>query len=104
MYFVSSAFFVLLVNVSPMDFFKGTHGIRQGYPLSLYIFLLIIEGLSPLLSKSKVDNLIKCVKVYGSIVVNHTLFFMTSSFFDVGYFLNGLLSKDWLTFYVVPWE
>jgi len=36
----------ILVNGSPNDEFEVVRGLRQGYPLSLFIFNIVAEGLS----------------------------------------------------------
>ena len=66
---VTSASFAVLVNGSPTSYFKGSRGIPQGCPLSPYLFLLIIEGLSLLLSHTLLSKDIKGVKVSGAIFV-----------------------------------
>ena len=44
-----STFFDILVNGSPSSTFSPSHGIRQGDPLSLFIFILMVEGLGRML-------------------------------------------------------
>ena len=60
---MNSASYVVLINGSPSQSFNGTRGLMQGCPLSPYLFLLIIEGLSLLMNKAKVENKIRRVKV-----------------------------------------
>ena len=55
---VSSVRFSILVNGSPEGFFGSSHGLRQGDPLSLLLFLSIIEVLSRFLKKTEDCNLI----------------------------------------------
>ena len=42
----------ILINGSPPGFIKPSRGIRQGDPLSPYLFLLVSEGLNGLINKS----------------------------------------------------
>ena len=85
---VNSTSFVVLINESLVDFFMGSRDIRQGCPLSPYLFLLIIEGLRRLLIKAKFADLIKGVKIFGSIYLTLTLFVD-----DVMIFGNGCLDE-----------
>jgi hypothetical protein len=43
---ISSVWFSILVNGTPEGFFNISRGIRQGYPLSLLLFVLVMEALS----------------------------------------------------------
>ena len=46
---VTSATFAVMVNGEPHGYIKPTHGLRQGDPVSPYLFLLCAEGLSALI-------------------------------------------------------
>lgn len=54
----TSSFFVLL-NGSPSPTFSASRRLRQGDPLSLYLFILLAEGLGKLLRQYKDRDLIK---------------------------------------------
>jgi hypothetical protein len=60
---VTNANFVVLINGEASSFFKSERGLRQGCPLSPYLFILIMEGLSLLLNKSFIDHHISGIKV-----------------------------------------
>ena len=49
----SMATFSIVINGSPSSFFRSSRGLRQGDPLSLYLFLFVMEALSQLLSSAR---------------------------------------------------
>jgi hypothetical protein len=71
---VSSANFRVLINGEATRFFKSERGLRQGCPLSPYLFILIMEGLSLLLSKSFSEHCITGIKVSNLIKIVHLMF------------------------------
>ncbi|XP_026383665.1 uncharacterized protein LOC113279176 [Papaver somniferum] len=65
----------VMLNGSPCDSFTPTRGIRQGDPLSPYLFILAMEFLSRQLTTSQQDNKIKGIKVVAlSPAIDHLLF------------------------------
>ena len=56
---VSSSFFSILVNGAPSTTFQATRGLWQGDPLSLFLFILISEGLGRVLKSRQVEGIIK---------------------------------------------
>jgi hypothetical protein len=42
----------IMVNGSPTDDFKVGRGLRQGDPLSPFLFLIVVEGLAGMMHKS----------------------------------------------------
>jgi hypothetical protein len=71
---VTSATFVVLINGEATSFFKSERGLRQGCPLSLYLFIMIMEGLSLLLTKNVSDHQISGIKVSKFINLLHLIF------------------------------
>jgi hypothetical protein len=71
---VSLVNLVVLIHGSLMKFFKASRGLREGFPLSLLLFLLIVEGLSRLLYHSRMEGFIKRVRVMISDVSTNILF------------------------------
>jgi hypothetical protein len=55
--------YAVLVNGQPVGSIKPTHGIRQGDPLSPYLFLLCAERLSSLLSLAEEKGMITSVPI-----------------------------------------
>nr|GEY87991.1 reverse transcriptase domain, reverse transcriptase zinc-binding domain protein [Tanacetum cinerariifolium]GEZ40503.1 reverse transcriptase domain, reverse transcriptase zinc-binding domain protein [Tanacetum cinerariifolium] len=53
----------ILVNGSPTDEFGLERGVRQGDPISLFLFILAVEGLNALVSKAVEKSIFKGVLV-----------------------------------------
>ena len=66
--------YAVLVNGCPTDFFPVGRGLRQGFPLSPLLFLLVIEGLSRLIIKAKAEGNINGIKISGNLSICHLLF------------------------------
>ena len=81
---IKSTSFTVLINGSPSTFFRPTRGIRQGFPLSPFIFLLVVDALSRLILKAKEEGNNEGVKVSSEEEVTHTLFVDDVLFFGVG--------------------
>jgi hypothetical protein len=71
---VTSPSFVVLINGEATKFFKSGRGLRQGCPLSPLLFILVMETLSLLLKKGKVENKISGVKVSRLVNILHLFF------------------------------
>lgn len=64
-----------MANGIPQPFFKPSRGIRQGDPLSPYLFLFCAEALSSLMSHAELSEAINGVPIKrGKLHVNHLLF------------------------------
>jgi hypothetical protein len=55
---VKSATYAVLINGTPMGRITPSRGIRQGDPISPYLFLLCAEALSSILSKAENDKML----------------------------------------------
>ena len=84
-----------MVNGTPSSFFKSERGIRQGFPLSPLLFILVIEGLSLLIADAREHGLIKGIQITPSLALTHLLFVH-----DVILLGSGTLS-DWMAFDVL---
>jgi len=73
---VSTSTTSILVNGSPTDEFPLQRGLRQGDPLSPFLFLLASEGLNVLMNSMVENNLYTGYEVgtYNSVVVSHLQF------------------------------
>ena len=61
---VCKASYSILVNGEPKGFVQPTRGIKQGDPLSPYLFLLYAEGLSGLIRKAS-----KNINLHGGFIM-----------------------------------
>ena len=75
---ISTASFSVLFNGSPTGFFQSSRGLRQGDPLSPYLFVIGMEALSCLLKRVVEDNFISGCRFWGrdggDIVISHLLY------------------------------
>ena len=79
---IDSVFYAFLINGSPQGSVKPSRGIRQGDPLSPYVFILCTEVLSALFDKAMLDGSLAGVRVScHSPSVNHLLFADDTMFF-----------------------
>jgi len=60
---MESATISILVNGSPTKEFKPKRGLKQGDPMTPFLFLIVAEGLSGLVREAKKANLLKSVEM-----------------------------------------
>ena len=75
---ISTVRFSIMVNGSPSGFFGSSRGIRQGDPLSPLLFLLVMEVLSRMLSRTEEAGLIRGFRAVKAqeegLSISHLLF------------------------------
>ena len=75
---ISTVQFSVLFNGSPADFFGSSRGLRQGDPLSLMLFLVMMEVFSKMMKRAERDGLLRGFRVDGrrggGVCVSHLLF------------------------------
>jgi mannosylglycoprotein endo-beta-mannosidase len=71
---ITSTSFVVLINGEATKFFQSKCGLRQGCPLSPFLFILVMEGLSIMLKKGQVEGTLTGIKVSRLIKILHFLF------------------------------
>ena len=89
---VSTASLSVLINGTPSRQFRATRGIRQGCPLSPFLFNIVAEALSSLIYSAVSSNLFKGIKVGSeAVMVSHLQFADNTIIFcepDLGQILN----------------
>ena len=60
---VTSTTYSVMLNKEPKGYVFLGRGLRQGDPLSPYLFLICVEGLSALMGKAERDSLIKGISI-----------------------------------------
>jgi hypothetical protein len=72
---VNTTSYSVMVNGEAQGYIKPSRGLRQGDPLSPYLFLICAEGLSSLIRKAKRDHLFRGVAIcHGGPRISHLFF------------------------------
>ena len=56
---ISTIKYSILINGTPCGFFESSRGIRQGDPLSLLLFVIVMNAFSKMLDKAVRDGLMR---------------------------------------------
>eukprot|EP00253_Pinus_taeda_P011273 PITA_11273 len=81
---ITDVSYSVLLNGEANTFFTSERGLRQGCPLSPLLFLLIMEGLSRVISAARDRQLLNGIKLADNFYLTHLLFVD-----DILIFLNG---------------
>ena len=74
---VSTARFLVLVNGTPSGFFQSSRGLRQGDPISPYLFVVVMEALNCLIKRAVNGGFLSHCQVRGrggGVKISHLLF------------------------------
>jgi hypothetical protein len=96
---ISTVSFAVLINGSASPFFRPTRGLRQGCPLSSYLFLIVDEDLSRAIQEAKRTRSIQGVKMGGTEYHTHLLFVDDVLLFTNGSLAEGLKLNEALQLY-----
>jgi hypothetical protein len=91
---VTSKKFVVLINGKPTRFFKSSRCLRQGFPLSPLLFLLVIEGLSRIIQERVRDKKIEGVPVARGLNITHLMFVDDVILFGIGCIVEWKAYKE----------
>lgn len=72
---MESVSYSFLLDGQATSYIKPSRGLRQGNPLSLFIFLICSEGLSAMIQKGEFDHLVKGARMYWTSPSISHLFF-----------------------------
>ena len=71
---ISSASFVVLINGSTSRFLHSKRVLRQGFPLSPLLFLLVAEGMSMAILDAKRRSIFEGIRISTNLNITHLLF------------------------------
>eukprot|EP00253_Pinus_taeda_P007926 PITA_07926 len=72
---ISTPFFSILVNGNPSKPFNASRGIRQGDPLSPFLFILAADGLGRIIKRETRRNKLRGLKLWGNnLTITHQQF------------------------------
>jgi hypothetical protein len=70
---IESALFTIMINGSPSNFFQSSRGLKQGCPLSPFLFLIIVDTLRRLFCEVRSKGDFRGVKIIDQVSITHPL-------------------------------
>lgn len=74
MMYISEPHFSILVNGQAVRYFRGTHGLRQWFPLCLYLFTIVMEFLYALMNKYVASMMIPSPYTRNDTFISYIMF------------------------------
>jgi len=72
---ISTPVFSILLNETPTSTFNPTQGLRQGDPLSPFLFIIVAEELGRYIKKEAQESRIKVLRIWGNdLAITHQEF------------------------------
>ena len=93
--YITKPWIAPLFNCRLAAFFQASRGLRQGFPLSPLLFILVIEGLSLLIKDAQNNGKIRGIKISPQLSLTHLLFVDDLIMFGTGTF------EEWVAFKVI---
>eukprot|EP00253_Pinus_taeda_P013241 PITA_13241 len=94
---ISSSFFSILINGIPYDTFRPSRGIRQGDPLSPFLFVIVAEGLGHSIKSVALSHNLKGLSFNNSPPFTHQQFVDDNMLFGHPSVQEARLLKDLLS-------
>ena len=93
---VKNLSFNLMLNGTRISSFNTTRGIQQGDPISPFLFIILADTLSKMVSQASYEGLIKGIKITsGSPILTH-LFFVNDALFFLEASQLNLIRLKWI--------
>jgi len=89
--------YAILINKTPSTFFRAYIGLRQGFPLSSLLFLLVIDNINSKIQEACDNDFFHGLDVIRKTSVTHLM-----SVYDMLIFGQVLLSQWRFLYYIMP--
>ncbi|WOL07716.1 hypothetical protein Cni_G16463 [Canna indica] len=71
---ISTISFACMMNGNIFGFFQSSKGIRQGDPLSPFLYIIVAQTLTLLINKAVNDNLFTPLRINNTLAISHLMF------------------------------